>query len=69
MHICHLTNAINGGAGGGGGGGGGVTINNAFYNDNLRLSVYADDVVILSKSAMGLNRALNVLHVFCQKRS
>ena len=29
--------------------------------------MYADDVVILSKSAMGLNRALNVLHVFCQK--
>jgi len=29
--------------------------------------MYADDVVLLSKSTQGLNRALNVLHVFCQK--
>lgn len=33
----------------------------------IPILMYADDVVLLSKSAGGLNRALNVVHVFCQK--
>ena len=33
----------------------------------LFLLLYADDIVIFSESASGLQNGLNILHVYCQK--